>query len=144
LIQVYTYIHTTFFLTTDTLVNIIKKQTIYFHKIRLTLTFVIRYICPTSTNQFQQTTYTTNIHAIMYTYIQARNAYIQNTWKEINIQARLPDHLHNPTQRHHYKRLICSTCNKRLSIIIKVIESDYSRVNKRKNKSNTNNMFASF
>jgi hypothetical protein len=58
-------------------------------------------------------------------YIQARNAYVQNIGKEINTQARVLDHLHNPTQRHHHRCLICNTCNKPLSIIIKVIELNY-------------------
>ena len=80
----------------------------------------------------------------VYIYIQARNAYIQNAGKEINTQVRLPKYLHNQSQRHHHKCLIYSTCNKLLSIIIKVIKSEYIHVSKMKNKSNTNNNFASF
>jgi hypothetical protein len=70
--------------------------------------------------------------------IQVRNAYIQNIGKEINTQARLPDHLLNPIEQHYLERLICSIYNEPLSIIIKVIDLDYSRVNRRKNRNNTN------
>ena len=84
------------------------------------------------------------IYMLSCIYIQVRNAYIHNTGKKIDTQPRLPDHLLNPTVWHHHKRLICSTYNEPLSIIIKVIESDYSHVNRRKNKNNTNSMFASF